>query len=300
MPDIDLRFHRDMLVLSAPVAAVLARQGFDVSQDLEYASLVEPEAVEEALRLNKIAGAQCLVTNTAGVTSARLAHHGLEGRDSELVKAGLDAVRSLQPQHLFVEIGPCGLPLDAESKASLNENRSQYAQAARACEGKSFDAFFLSGFANPTDLKCALMGISQVSGTPVIAAVVLDDEGMLLGGRYAFEEALEVMIEFEAAVVGFSTAAPLDKALEYTCRACKVASLPVLAQLDVVENNPKQGGSTPANPYYCPDTLIEAGVQLRGAGAQFLRAGGAATPAYTGALVAVSEGFDVMRPDIKE
>ena len=45
MPDIALRFHKDMLVLSSPVAVVLARQGFDVEHDLEFANLVEPEAV---------------------------------------------------------------------------------------------------------------------------------------------------------------------------------------------------------------------------------------------------------------
>ena len=64
MPDIALRFHKDMLVLSSPVAVVLARQGFDVEHDLEFANLVEPEAVRDALRLNKMAGAQCLVANT--------------------------------------------------------------------------------------------------------------------------------------------------------------------------------------------------------------------------------------------
>ena len=35
MPDIALRFHKDMLVLSSPVAVVLARQGFDVEHDLD-------------------------------------------------------------------------------------------------------------------------------------------------------------------------------------------------------------------------------------------------------------------------
>ena len=49
MPDITLRFHKDMLVLSSPVAVVLARQGFDVEHDLEFANLVEPEAVRDAL-----------------------------------------------------------------------------------------------------------------------------------------------------------------------------------------------------------------------------------------------------------
>ena len=62
MPDIQLRFHRDMLVLSSPIAPVLTRQGFELDGDVEYATLMEPEAVEDALRLNLMAGVQCLVT----------------------------------------------------------------------------------------------------------------------------------------------------------------------------------------------------------------------------------------------
>lgn len=298
MPDIQLRFHRDMLVLSSPVAPVLARQGFTEAGDVEYATLMEPEAVEDALRLNLVAGAQCLVTETAGMTPARLVHHGMADRMPELAKAALDTANKLRSQHVLVEIGPCGLPLDPSSKASLNENRDQYARAARACEGMQLDAFFLNGFTNPSDLKCALMGVRQVSGLPVFASVDVAADGMLADGRSTFAEALSVMEEFEASVAGFSTKAPLVDA----CALAKQAAttpLPVLAQLDVVRHDPKQGQVTEENPYYCPDVAVDAALALRAAGAQFLRATGAATPAYAGALAAAVDGTDAHRPDVE-
>ena len=59
-------------------------------------------------------------------------------------------------------------------------------------------------------------------------------------------------------------------------------------QLAVAEHDPKQGEPTKENPYYCPDVMVQAAARLRGAGAQFLRATGEATPAYTGALDAAS------------
>ena len=40
MADIQMRFHRDMRVLSAPVAAALARQGVYVDRDLEFINLI--------------------------------------------------------------------------------------------------------------------------------------------------------------------------------------------------------------------------------------------------------------------
>lgn len=294
MPDIQLRFHRDMLVLSSPVEPVLERQGFDIERDFDYATLIEPEAVRDALRLNVTAGAPCLVTATAGITPARLAHHGLEERASELVRAALATTRDLAPQHVLVEVGPCGLPLDPSSKGSLNENRDQYARAARACAGEAFDAFFLNGFSNPTDLKCALMGIRQASDVPIIASVDVLGDGVLADGRHSFEDALGVMVDFEAAVAGFATPSAPEAACALARRAA-ACPLPVLAQLDVRTPDPKQGEATPENPYWCPDALVDAAVRLRAAGVQFLRATGHATPAYAGAIAVAVAGRDVVR-----
>ena len=137
------------------------------------------------------------------------------------------------------------------------------------------------------------MGVRQVSGAPVFASVDVDADGMLADGRHTLEDALAVMVDYEASVVGFATAAPLDAAVTFARRASGAGRLPVLAQLIVREHNPKQGDATHENPYYCPDVLV-------GAGAQFLRAAGAATPAYAGALAAASEGFDVVRSDVEE
>ena len=159
MPDIALRFDKDMLVISAPVSSALARQGVDVDRDLELITVLEPDSIQEAMRLESMAGAQCLATSTVGITPARMTQVGMEDRAHDVARASLEVLRPLKPQHVLVEIGPCGLPLDASSKASLNENRDQYARAARLFEGEQFDAFFLNGFTTASDLLCALMGV---------------------------------------------------------------------------------------------------------------------------------------------
>lgn len=300
MPDIQLRFHKDMLVLSAPLAPVLERQGFDPGQSLEFAGLVEPEAIRDALRLSKLAGAQCLVANTESATPARLAQVGLEDRAQDIIEAGIATASSLAPQHLLVEVGPSGLPLDASSKASLNESRSQYARVARMMSAAAFDAVLLGGFSNAVDLKCALMGMRQVLDCPVFASVDVRADGMLENDRHTLEEACAVMDEFGASVAGIRSALGIEGTLALVGRVRAATPLPVMVSLAVARNDPKQGRATDENPYFCPDVMIEAATRLRGAGVQFLRADGAATPAYVGALVAASEGFDVMRPDVRE
>lgn len=350
MPDIQLRFHNDMLVLSAPIDATLARQGVDAVRDREYLNLMEPDVMQDALKLELVAGAQCLVTTTEDITRARLAHVRMDGDASKLADAALALSNALKPQHVLAEIGPCGLPLDASSKSSLNENRSQYADAARAFNDGVFDAFFLNGFTSIADLKCALMGLAQVSSKPVFASVTIgegggaipeesvvklkrapeDDpdalgKGLLFGGyelaeqaatpptpaalRKAMDaqewpEALATMEEFGAAVVGFETADDLDRALRYAQQAVQSTSLPVLAQLRVKAGAGagKLDALTPLEDIrdYTPATMERAAVKLFGAGVQFLRATGAATPAFTGALAATVQGLNVNRKDVSD
>ena len=350
MADIELRFHRDMLVLSAPIDAMLARQGIDVARDRQYLNLMEPDVVRDALRLELAAGAHCLVTPTEDITRARLAHVNMDGDAARLAQAALDIAGELRPQHVLAEIGPCGLPLDPSSKASLNENRAQYADAARAFGDGPLDAFFLNGFTNIADLKCALMGVAQVSGKPVFASVtvgaadafaatagdaasakrdkadVLEDLAAsypFAGGGFAvvddavaasvppvlrapldpaaWPEAVDAMVDLGAAVVGFETADPIAQAVSYAQTAAARTELPLLAQLRVANAAAKPAkpkGLTPLNDIddYTPDTMDPAAVKLFAASVQFLRATGAATPAYTGALAAVVSGLDVHRP----
>lgn len=292
MADIDLRFHKDMLVLSAPVAPALERLGIDAERDGEFTLLLECDTVEDVCRLEMMAGAQCLVAPTATLTPARLTRVNMEDRAQDLADAALEVAHALNPQHILVEIGPCGLPLDASSKSSLNENLDQYARAGRLFAGARFDAFFLNGFATTTDLKCALMGLRKVSDAPVFASVDVRADGVLASGRGTIEEAAAVMDEYGAAVAGLRTGAPQQVAAVLAGRLAAASCLPLLAQLSVAERDERQEAPTDANPYYIPDTMVDAAAALRAAGVQFLRAVGDATPAYTGALVAAVLGLD--------
>ena len=294
MADIAARFFKDMLVLSAPLETALAAAGVDVERDLEYISLVEPDTVRDALRLQMAAGAQCVVTNTAGITPARLAHHRMENSVLELAVSALTVAKAANPQHILAEIGPCGLPLDPSSKFSVKECKDQYMRAARAFGDEGFDAFFLNGFCNVASLKCALMGLRQVSDLPIFASIKVNGEGISKGDGITIEEAAAFLEEYGASVAGFETAAPIDEAAAVCERAVGACSIPVLVQLAVGQVNPKQGGATAENPYFCADTMVEAAERIWQSGGQFVRATGAATPAYTGALAAYLSGLDVI------
>ena len=202
MADLALRFGKDMLVVSSPIQEALRRAGIESARDQALALLVEPETIEEAYRMEAVAGPQCLVTPVADFTPARLVAVGAEGKGEALAEAALAVMAEFKPQHTLVEIAPCGLPLDPDSKASLVENRDQYSRAAQLFDGRAFDAFFLNGFTTADDLKCALMGLRKVTDAPIIASVDVQGDGVLTSGRGTWREAVEVMVEYGAADAG--------------------------------------------------------------------------------------------------
>ncbi len=312
MPDISLRFNQDMLVLSTPVEASLARQGVSVEENREFFSLIEAEILQDFYHLQQVAGVQCLVSNTAGITRARLRHHHLDERDEELALASLRILASMKPQHSLIEIGPCGLPLDPSSTTSLRQSRDEYARAASIFGIEGYDAFFLNDMRDTVDMKCALMGLRKVSDKPIFASLNLSglEESLAASGEPnqgavsleasndsfkkisdTLSAAFAMMEEYGADVLGFASSASLDQVLSYL-EPCKQASdLPFLVQLDVRQESGKAFQSK--EPYGHPDTMIEAAEQLRDAGVQFLRAVGEASPAYAGALALTVLGQDV-------
>ena len=280
MADLALRFGKDMLVVSSPIQEALRRAGIESVCDQALALLVEPETIEEAYRMETVAGPQCMVTPVADFTPARLVAVGAEGKGEALAEAALAVMAEFKPQHTLVE------------------NRDQYARAAQFFDGRTFDAFFLNGFTTADDLKCALMGLRKVTDAPIIASVDVQGDGGLASGRGTWREAVEVMAEYGAAVAGFSTLATPDQARGLADAAretleARGADLCLMATLQVFQRDAKQQGPTTENPYYSPDTMMPAALELRAAGVQFLRAAGQATPAYTGVLAATVAGLDV-------
>ena len=301
--DIKLRFHKDMLVLSAPLDYVLARQGVSMPNDYEFISLLEPEMAQDALRLEALAGAQCLVTATEGICPARLAHMRMEQSASDIAAAAIASAQAHSPQHIICEIGPCELPLDPSSKVSLKQSQDQYEAAARACGTEAFDAILLNGMRGVADMRCAIQGVRKVYDGPLFASFDRDELDNL-----PLEEALAAMLgepgadaDAQADVIGFRSAAAPDVLCDTVRAMASLTDVPILAQIsvkaptDAEKKRASLGGPIEGNPYPLPDALADAALALRKAGAQFLRACGEATPAYTGALCMATMGCDCIR-----
>lgn len=269
-----------MLVLSGPIEAGLERLCLDVNRDLSVANILEPETIKTAIEPYVLGGAQCLVANTKGMLQARLAHENLDNRIEELAHAALDVAFACKPEHIIVELGNCGLPLDDESKFSLNEYKNQYVSAGRIFNNAGdFDAFFLSELQNSSQIKCALMGLRQVSDKPIFVSVDIDSQAKFNNHENIYDYA-KTLVEFGATVAGIVVRDNLETAEKLCKRLRAGCDLPILleffvsSELDGLYNN--------------TDTMKDACICANKAGAQFLRATGFARPAHTAVLAGYS------------
>ena len=282
MPDIQMRFNKDMLVLSTPLDYQLASQGFDPS-DREYVVLCEPELIEEAFKLEK------------SIDVPRLAYARFEGRAEEMARIAYETSAQFSPQHLIAAIGPTGLPLDPTSAVSLKQSKKQYHDAVLALIEYPFDALYFTGFKSLDDAQSALMGARAVYDGPVLISLVPNEEGMFSGGR-TLSEGVALCDEYGADVIGVVSDAPARVLVGFAKEMASVTDKPLLVDVSVRRKDRRQFEPTDENPYPTADAMVELVVRLRAQGVQFLRASGAATPAYTGALLATVGGSDVVVP----
>lgn len=300
MPDIQLRFNKDMLVLSTPIDYQLQAQGFSEPGDREYVALCEPELIEETYKLEKIMETPCLVTATDGITRARLAYARFEKQADEMARIAYELGSSFSPQHLIAAIGPTGLPLDPTMASSVKQSRAQYREAAEILTRYPFDALYLTGFTTLEDVKCALYGVHEArsgetsteSSIPVFISLIVGSDGLLSDG-ITLEDAVQTCDSLGADVIGVMSGALPSVLVGFARTMRTVTKKPLLFDILVNRIDSRQFEPTEENAYPTADSIFAAACALQQVGVQFLRASGNATPSYTGALNAAVLGNDV-------
>lgn len=293
MADIQLRFHKDMLTLSTTMTKFFAEHDFDMSSELDYVILCEPELLEEEYRLESVIHTPVFVAPTNAITATRLAHERFEGRAVDLAGAAYAQAAAFKPQHIIAAIGPTGLPLDESSQASLKQNRAQYQNAVEALALQPYDGMYFTNFGDGFDAQCALVGARAVYDGPVFLSFDITADGMVTSGSHTLSEACVLADEYGADVIGISSGERPERLLEFVRCMRLVTQKPLLVEIQVGPYQHNLLSLPDDNPYYAPETLVDLALTLQLAGVQFVRAGGYAVPAYTAVLNATLDGLDV-------
>ncbi|MDR2109656.1 MAG: homocysteine S-methyltransferase family protein [Coriobacteriales bacterium] len=295
MPDIALRFNKDVLILEGAMGTMLQREGirFDGSLCAELLNVLEPELISDLHRRYHLAGAQCASTNSFGATRAKLSAYGVGERVEELNRAAVRNARAGGAPHILADVGPCGLVLEPLGTSSFDEVFEQYFEQVSALAAESPDAIFIETMTDIADARCALLAARAACDLPVFVSCTFDENGrMELSGTDA-RTAVVILEACGAAGVGINCGLGPEELLPILEEMARTTALPLLIQPNAGIPYLNAAGETifPAT----AEEFAELSVRFRAAGAQFIGSCCGSTPAFTGAIYAAVGDTPVVR-----
>jgi 5-methyltetrahydrofolate--homocysteine methyltransferase len=292
MPDLALRFNKDIIVVDGAMGTMLQREDIPSDECGMLLNVLDPEMIVGIHRNYRLAGAQALTTNSFGGTRAKLKNYGLADRAEELNRAAVRLAKAAHPEHVLADVGPCGLVLEPLGSASFDEVFEQYAEQIRTLAAEEPDAILIETMSDIADARCALLAAKSVCDLPVIVCCTFDATGhMELSGTDPAAAAV-ILEAAGAAAVGMNCGLGPDQLLPLFERMARATALPLIIQPNAGLPQIDRTGATcytgTANDF------ADAALVFRRAGAQFIGSCCGSTPAFTGAIYATIGGSDVV------
>lgn len=299
MPDIALRFGRDMLVCEGAMGTMLQSAGMPAGECPEYLNVLDPEMVMEVHRYYRIAGADIAVSNTFGGTRHKLSAYGLEDRLAELNMAGVRIAKRFHPEHVFADVGPCGLVMKPAGEATFDEVFAQYFEQITALVKAGPEAILIETMTDIADARCAVLAAQAVCDLPVLVTCTFNEKGVMDLSGTDPETAAIVLEAVGAKAVGINCGLGPEQIYPLLCRMAKATALPLVVQPNAGMPHLDRSGKT-VYPL-TPDEMGDWAVKFRAAGAQIIGSCCGSTPAFSGMIAAeISDLPVVPRPDHAE
>jgi 5-methyltetrahydrofolate--homocysteine methyltransferase len=291
MPDIQLRFDKDIIIMDGAMGTMLQREGILSDECGMILNVLEPDLITAIHERYKLAGAQALTTNSFGGTRAKLAKYGLEDRVEELNRAAVRLAKAAQPEHVFANIGPCGLVLEPLGAATFDEVFDQYAEQIRALASEAPDALLIETMADIADARCALLAARSVCDLPVLVSCTFDATGHMELSGTSPEAAATILEAGGASAVGMNCGLGPAQLLPLIERMAQATTLPLIMQPNA--GMPRLDDSGTTSYTGTADDFADVAFALRRAGVQFIGSCCGSTPAFTSAIYATVGGLDV-------
>jgi len=259
-----------VLVLDGAMGTMLQERGLKAGQSPEEMNLTAPEVVAGVHSAYLDAGADIIVTNTFGGTSAKLSHYGLEDRVTEINAGAVRLARDVAGDKAYVagSIGPTGRFVEPVGDMSFDEAVAIFAQQAKALIDAGCDLLTLETFLDIKEIRAAVIAIRELSADiPVIAMLTFEEKGRSVLGSPP--EAAAITLEaVGASMIGSNCGLGVDGIYEILQAMRKVTTLPLICQanagLPILKNGVTVFPGTPLEMTAYHDRMIELGVRVIG------------------------------------
>ena len=176
----------------------------------EMLSITDRPKVEAMYRESIKAGATILTTNTFLADPLSLASCGVNVTTEEVVKAGIEALRSAigdSTKEVFIagSIGPSTRNISLAVDLKEEELRESYRTLIEALDRNGVDIFLIESITDVRNAEIAAEVCREVAPeTPIIFSATLSKIGGLLASGRPIEKFVEDVSKFEPLAIGFN------------------------------------------------------------------------------------------------
>jgi 5-methyltetrahydrofolate--homocysteine methyltransferase len=262
--------YERVLVLDGAMGTMLQERGLKAGQSPEEMNLTMPGVVAGVHREYLEAGADILVTNTFGGSSAKLSHYGLEGKLSEINAQAVAIARGVAGEDVYVaaSMGPTGRFVEPVGDCRFDDMKAIFRQQALPLIEAGADLITLETFLDIKEARAAVIAIREISSDiPVIAMLTFDDNGRSVLGTPP--EAAAITLEAVGAnVVGSNCGLGVDGIYGILSAMRRVTRLPLVSQANAGLPFLKDGKTvfpgTPEEMTAYHERMLELGVRIIG------------------------------------
>ena len=259
-----------VLVLDGAMGTMLQERGLKAGQSPEEMNLTAPEVVAGVHAAYLQAGADIIVTNTFGGSSAKLDHYGLGDQVASINRTAVRLAREVAGEEAYVagSIGPTGRFLEPVGDLGFDEAVAIFGEQAKALIEAGCELITLETFLDIKEIRAAVIAIRELSAEiPVIAMLTFEEKGRSVLGSPP--EAAAITLEaVGASMIGSNCGLGVDGIYEILRAMRRVTSLPLICQanagLPILKDGVTLFPGTPTEMTAYHDRLIELGVRVIG------------------------------------
>ncbi len=226
-------FENQFIFFDGGMGTMLQNCGLEPGELPETYNITHPEIIEDIHCQYISAGADIISANTFGANNFKFPIQREKERPSlgDIIGAAFKCARAAREKmgancRIALDIGPTGKLLAPLGTLEFEEAVNTFAAVVRLGVENGAEMILIETMNDTLELKAAVLAAKENSNLPIVATVVMDQQGKLMTGADA--GAVVALLEgLRVDALGVNCGLGPDKLLPWVEKLCEIASVPV-------------------------------------------------------------------------